>query len=124
MDSPSILDLCMDPMGRRRWLLTKALESAPLAEALSLAQAVEDFLAGKAEGNVDPAAQLKPRVSVETPLQSLTISEGQNEKLSEALEGLSSLASLDEVIRYLSQGDDDDSAETDKADELVARANR
>jgi hypothetical protein len=125
MDSQLMLDLpTLDPIGRRNWLLTKALENAPLADALSLAQAVEDFLVGKAQGTADPAAELKPGVSAEIPLQTLTVPEARNAKFSEALEGFSSLASVDEVMRYLSQCGEDVSAETANADELIVRANR
>jgi hypothetical protein len=37
-----------DPARRRVWLLTKALEGAPLAEALAMAKAAEAFLTGRA----------------------------------------------------------------------------
>src|SRR5262249_26837727 len=35
-----------DPALRRSWLLSKALENAPLREALRLAQAADNFLTG------------------------------------------------------------------------------
>jgi hypothetical protein len=133
MDGQSILDLSiMDPGRRRRWLFSKALENAPLAEALSLAQAAEDFLSRKAQETADrmpdqtPATgfELKPEPLAETPLRTLVTPEVRNGKLSEALEGLSSLASMDDVIRYLRQCDEDVTAETDSADELLTRANR
>ena len=37
-------DLCDQPARRRQWLLFKALESAPLDEALRIAQAAEAFV--------------------------------------------------------------------------------
>jgi DNA-binding CsgD family transcriptional regulator len=47
-------NLADDPVGRRWWLLAKALESMPLAQALQLAQETESFLAG-AQGDDIPA---------------------------------------------------------------------
>jgi hypothetical protein len=132
MDDQSMLDLSMlDPAGRRHWLLTKALEHASLGEALSLAQAAEDFLAGKAQGTADrlpkqtptAAFEPKPGVSEETLLQTSTIPAVWNDKLSEAVEGLSSLVSMDDVVRYLRQCDEEVALEADNADELLARAN-
>jgi len=43
MDGAGLFD---EPPRRRWWLLSKALESAPLNEALKLAQAAEDFVVG------------------------------------------------------------------------------
>jgi hypothetical protein len=46
-----------DRADRRIWLLAKALEHAPLAEALALAQAAEDFVttaAGEATHRLAP----------------------------------------------------------------------
>ena len=43
MESAGLFD---EPPRRRWWLLSKALESAPLDEALKLAQAAENFLTG------------------------------------------------------------------------------
>jgi hypothetical protein len=48
--------LMLDPVGRRRWLLAKALEIAPLGEALALAQAAEDFISGTAAPTGDHAS--------------------------------------------------------------------
>lgn len=42
-------DVLGDPARRRCWLLAKALEAAPLGEALALAKAAEAFLTGCAE---------------------------------------------------------------------------
>jgi hypothetical protein len=40
-----------NPAGRRLWLLIKALENAPLREALALAKGAEVFLAGRADAS-------------------------------------------------------------------------
>jgi hypothetical protein len=40
-----------DAAGRRLWLLIKALENAPLREALALAKGAEAFLAGRADAS-------------------------------------------------------------------------
>jgi hypothetical protein len=106
-----------DPTGRRRWLLIKALENTPFAEALALAQAAEDFLAGRAQ-NAAERAQEAPRLTAAvTP-------EVPSENRFGVLEGLSSLVSLDEVIRYLRECGENIDAETDNAEELLTRANR
>jgi hypothetical protein len=47
MDS-NLCEFLDDPARRRVWLLTKALEGAPLAEALAMAKAAEAFLTGRA----------------------------------------------------------------------------
>jgi hypothetical protein len=126
-----MLDLSMlDLAGRRGWLLTKALEHASLGEALSLAQAAEDFLAGKAQGTADrlpkqtstAGSEPKPGVSEKT-LQTLAIPAVWNDKLAEAVEGLSSLVSMDDVVRYLRQCDEEVALEADNVDELLVRAN-
>jgi hypothetical protein len=49
-----------DPARRRLWLLIKALENAPLREALALAKGAEAFLAGRADAS--------PRESRSPPL--------------------------------------------------------
>jgi hypothetical protein len=130
MDGQSTLDLhLLEPADRRRWLLTKALEIASLAEALSLAQAAEDFLSGKASGTIDRVREithtvvsnLKPGGPGRTPVQTPIIPEVRNP---EALEGLSSLVSMDDVVRYLQQCSEGTVLETDNADALLARANR
>jgi hypothetical protein len=130
MDDQSTLDaLTLDPAGRRRWLLTKALETASLTEALALAQAAEDFISGTASGTMDMVPEmtpvggshLKPEAPGGSPAQRLITAKVGNP---EALEGLSSLASMDDVLRYLQRCDEGAVAETDSADELLARANR
>jgi hypothetical protein len=128
MDGQSTLELhLLEPADRRRWLLSKALETVSLAEALSLAQAAEDFLSARVSGTMDrppeitPAvvANPKPGAPAKTPVQTPITPEGQNP---EALEGLSSLVSMDDVVRYLQQCGEGTVLETDNA-ELLARAN-
>jgi hypothetical protein len=122
MDGHPILDaLMLEPADRRRWLLTKALETASLTEALALAQAAEDFISGTAQGNAHRAGvfELTPAALGRMPLSPEVGNKG-----SEALEGLSSLASMDDVVRYLRQCEEGAVSETDNADELLARANR
>jgi hypothetical protein len=55
-----------NPMCRRHWLFTKALEIAPFEEAFALAQRVEDFISGGTQNNalhsfsgVTPSATLR-----------------------------------------------------------------
>jgi hypothetical protein len=132
MDGDPTLDpLMLAPADRRRWLLTKALESASLTEALSLAQAAEDFISGTPQEAIDGLPELvatgsfKPQSGTleATPSRTPTTF-GMANKSSEALEGLTSLVSIDDVIRYLRLCDEDIASETDNADELLACANR
>jgi hypothetical protein len=126
MDGHPMLDaLMLDPADRRRWLLTKALETASLTEALALAQAAEDFISGTVQETAHRTGvfELTPAALGRMPLQTLIAPEVGN-KRSEALEGLSSLASMDDVVRYLRQCEEGAVSETDNADELLARANR
>jgi hypothetical protein len=51
-----------DPARRRFWLLIKALESAPLREALALAKGTEAFLTGRAVVSQESAAAYRPTV--------------------------------------------------------------
>jgi hypothetical protein len=131
MDGNTTVDaLMLDPADRRRWLLIKALENASLAEALSLVQAAEDFLSGTHQEAIDRLSQFAPTGSFKpqsgtleaTPPSTPTTFEMEN-KNSEALEGLTSLVSIDDVIRYLRQCDADVVSDTDHADALLARAN-
>jgi hypothetical protein len=134
-------ELMLDPMGRRRWLLTKALEIAPLGEALALAQAAEDFISGTAARTGDcppfemtqaPAFAVEPKALVTRPKSFSGLPVGSNQPPSkdhqplmmttEALADLRSLASIDDVILYLRQGDEF-FAEDGSADELLGRAN-
>jgi hypothetical protein len=128
---PTVAALMLDPADRRRWLLTKALENASLQEALALAQAAEDFISGKPPEAIDGLPELVPAGSFEpqsgtleaVPARTPTTFEMGN-KSSEAPEGLTSLASINDVVRYLRQCDEDVASETDNADELLERANR
>lgn len=47
--APEFFTVFRNTAHRRIWLLTKALEHAPLAEALILAQAAEDFVTTAAD---------------------------------------------------------------------------
>jgi hypothetical protein len=58
-----------EPVRRRLWLINKALENAPLAEALALAQVAEAFLAGTPFGK-SPAAPIVSAVDPPTSPQS------------------------------------------------------
>jgi hypothetical protein len=132
-DPPLDDELVLDPASRRRWLLTKALETAPLGEALALAQAAEDFLSGTAARTTDhasfevmgpPTFGAGPEAEATQP-KPLSAVAGKNDrplKMTEALAGLSSLAAIDDVILYLQQGDEV-FAEDESADELLIRAN-
>ena len=99
---PTVDALMLAPADRRRWLLIKALENASLAEALSLAQTAEDFLSGKPQEAIDrlPGTEVyKPQSETPeaTPPRTLTTFETGN-KSHEAVNGLTSLVSLDDVI--------------------------
>lgn len=52
-----------DPARRRMWLLNKALEKAPLGEALTLARRAEAFLAGRVERRQEDIAAHPSTVS-------------------------------------------------------------
>jgi hypothetical protein len=119
----------LDPARRRRWLLTKALESAPLTKALALAREAEDFLSGTAGSDTErtfssPARRAEPEAegAGQKPWSALAIKDAQPMVTTEALVGLSSLVSIDDVIVYLQQAGDV-LAEDQSADELLARAN-
>ena len=124
--------LMLDPAKRRRWLLTKALEIAPLGEALALAQAAEDFISGTAAQIADRTAskvmqapifgpgpeteetQQRPSTALATNVRAMVSTE--------AFAGLSSLVTFDDVIRYLRQGGEV-FEEHESAVELLPRAN-
>lgn len=123
--------LMLDPARRRRWLLTKALEIAPLTQALALAREAEDFLCGTAGGDTNRTFFSPARTSGAEPeaepaeqksLSALAITKAPPMVTTEALVGLSSLVSIDDVIVYLRQAGDD-LMEDQSADELLARAN-
>jgi hypothetical protein len=133
-------ELVLDPAGRRRWLLTKALETAPLGEALALAQGAEDFISGmlaqagdRAPSGVRRAPTIGTGVEAEATQRKLLsvlpvrdnrlpIKNDQQLKMSEALTSLSSLAAIADVILYLRQGGEV-FAGNESADELLVRAN-
>jgi hypothetical protein len=111
MDGQLMLDLSMmDLQSRRCWLFAKALENAPFAKALLLAQATEDFLSDEFQETAD-------RMPEQTQAAAFELKP-------EALEGLCSLVPMDAVIQYLKQCDEAVGSETDNSDELLARANR
>jgi hypothetical protein len=56
--SADFLVVVRDTEHRRIWLLTKALEHAPLAEALILAQAAEDFVTKGLDGAQSPPSPM------------------------------------------------------------------
>jgi hypothetical protein len=133
-------ELMLDPAARRHWLLTKALEMAPLGEALVLAQAAEDFISGTAAGtDARPSSGVMPAPTSgagpeaeATQLTLLSALPVRNNKqpvkndqplvMTEAFAGLSSLASIDDVILYLRQRGEV-FAEDERADKLLVRAN-
>src|SRR6185312_12460303 len=89
--------LLNDPSYRRHWLLTKALEeNVPLAKALQLAQAAEEFLLGTAS-----------RTAASDWLhQSEAVPSHENKEITTtpgAFDTLSSLVSIEDLVRYLGQ---------------------
>jgi hypothetical protein len=54
-----IFDLIDQPLRRRQWLLMKALETEPLADALALVKAVEEFLTAPAPTHPQPPASAR-----------------------------------------------------------------
>lgn len=122
--------LLNDPGYRRRWLLSKALEGGvPLAKALQLAQAAEEFLMGTAS-RTTPSDWLKQLEGVR-PIE-------ERKELTSApgtFDALSSVVSIDDVVRYLGESGETVVPETgdkflingsssENVDELVTRANR
>ena len=120
--------LLFDPHNRRCWLLIKALEeNVSLGQALQLAQAADEFLMGTV-----------PRVAgFERIHQSKATPESDvhNEITTEpgAFDAFSSVASVDDILRYLRQcgeivpendGKFLDDCVSENAGELLARANR
>jgi hypothetical protein len=124
--------LMRDPAIRRRWLLTKALEIAPLGEALVMAQAAEDFISGTAAYIADRTAS---KVMQAPTFGSGPKHEETRHQLStdlvinawpmvgaEALAGLSSFVTIVDVTHYLRQRGEV-FTEHESADELLVRAN-
>jgi hypothetical protein len=125
--------LMLDPAARRRWLLAKALEIAPLSQALALAQEAESFLSGMTEGstqrtfgNIARAATLSAEPEAAATEQrspsALAVTNARQMVGAKALACLSSLASIDDVMVYLERSGKV-FAEDESADELLARAN-
>jgi hypothetical protein len=119
----------LDPVRRRSWLFAKASETAPLSEALALARAAESFITGTVEYSFEvtsaPIFEMLPKTEKPQQETAPTFAAPNDQPLAttEALAGLSSLVSIDDVIRYLRQGGDVVLAETETTDELLARAN-
>ena len=122
--------LLNDPSCRRHWLLTKALEeNVPLAKALQLAQAAEEFLMGTASRTT--ASDWMRQSEAASPShenKEITTTPG-------AFDTLSSLVSIDDLVRYLGQSGENIVPETggrflvggcfsENTEELLARANR
>lgn len=119
--------LLHDPDYRRCWLLIKALEeTVSLGQALQLAQAAEEFLTGT----------VPHVVALDWIHQSKAMSQGDvdNEITAApgAFDALSSVASIDDIVRYLRQYGENvpendgkfDDRISENAGELLARANR
>jgi hypothetical protein len=120
--------LMLDPVRRRNWLFAKASETAPLSEALALARAAESFITGTAEHSLEvlspPTFKLSPKAEKpQEQVPNLATQNCQPLATTEPLAGLTSLVSIDQVIGYLRQGGDVVLAESESADELLARAN-
>jgi DNA-binding NarL/FixJ family response regulator len=62
-------NLLIEPVARRWWLLTRALECAPLAEAIELVQATEEFLAS-APHDDDPVTLPRELALLMSPIES------------------------------------------------------
>jgi hypothetical protein len=119
----------LDPTARRQWLLTKALEIAPLREALAWARAAEDFLSGAApryanrtSSEVVQGTQPNPNGTQPRLLSAPAVNNDQPVELTLSLAGLSSLVTVDDVTQYLRQAGEV-VAEGESADRLLARAN-
>jgi hypothetical protein len=123
-----------DPASRRRWLLLKALETAPLKEALAMAQGAESFVSGVAAGNAkravfevtNEAPTLEAAPAVERPEwqppSASMITNARPMVGAEAFAGLSSLASIEDVMAYLER-DGEVFATDENTNELLVRAN-
>ena len=130
-------DLFDDPVSRRWWLLNRALESAPLAEALQWARAVEDFLRGHSDEGISAANGRRPPdrrdASAAAPVGSIG-SAGQTAGFVSFTDEFAVLASADDVVRFLSQRGNTvvregeayrvDGKVREDIDQLTERANR
>jgi hypothetical protein len=122
--------LLNDPGYRRRWLLSKALEGGiPLDKALQLAQAAEEFIMGAASRATaaDWLSQLAATQPIEERKETVT---GAG-----AFDGLSSIVTIDDVVRYLKDSGETivpetgdkflvNGCSTENVDGLLDRANR
>ena len=120
--------LMLDPVRRRSWLFAKALETAPLSDALAFAEAAEAFITGTMESlEVTSVLSFEIPPKTDKPQQrtvpTFAAQSEQPSATTEALAGLTSLASIDDVVRYLRQRGDVVVDETESAEELLARAN-
>jgi hypothetical protein len=122
--------LLNDPGYRRRWLLAKALEeNVSLAQALQLAQAAEEFLIGTASSiTASDWIRQSEATAPSDETNEITTTPG-------AFDALSSVVSIDDLVRYLEQRGEIVVRETsgkflvdgcfsENAEELLARANR
>jgi hypothetical protein len=121
--------LMLDPVRRRSWLVAKASETAPLNKALALAQAAETFITGTVEHSLEvasaPTSELlsKTERPPQNSMPTFAVNNDQPLATTEPVAGLTSLVSIDQVIGYLRQDGDIVLAESESADELLARAN-
>jgi hypothetical protein len=121
--------LMLDPMRRRNWLFAKALETAPLNEALAFAEAAEAFITGTMEQSLEVTSaspfEMPPKTDKPQQKSVPTFTARDNQPLGTTgvLTGLTSLVSIEDVVLYLRQGGGVAPAKTESADELLARAN-
>lgn len=126
--------LLNDPGYRRGWLLSKALEgNIPLSKALQLAQAAEEFLTGTASRTT--TSDWLSQLQVARPRDEGSDARDEIAATSGAFDGLSSLVTLDDVVRYLRDNGETVVPETgdkflvngcssENTGELLDRANR
>jgi hypothetical protein len=121
--------LLNNPGYRRRWLLTKALEeNVPLSTALKLARAAEEFLMGA-------ASRITAADLTEEGKATRTSDDREIAAAIGAVDALSSVVSIDELVSYLEKGGETvapqsggkflvDGRSNENAEGLLARANR
>src|SRR5262249_44748420 len=119
--------LMLDPVRRRSWLFAKALETAPLSEALAFAEAAEVFITGAMEQGlaVTSAAtfELPPKIKKQKKMLNGATQSEHPLAMPDELSGLSSLVSIDDVVLSLRQRGEVVLDGSEGADELLARAN-
>jgi hypothetical protein len=120
--------LLNNPGYRRRWLLTKALEeSVPLATALELARAAEEFLMG--------AASIAAVSLIEEVEATRTSDDQEIAAAIDTFDMLSSVVSIDELVTYVEKDGETvvpqrggnflvNGRFDENAEELLTRANR